>query len=118
VDRVIGEATVPGGDGEPLVLTVSARGQEYALLAGAPDRAPTTVAVADGRTLDTVATGGFLGLWIGVHGTSNGAPTSTVAHVERVEYLLPEDGSSSTPAPPGSAPVPGAEPDHTVERHA
>ena len=116
-DRVLGEATVPGRAGDPVVLAVSARGQDYALLAGVPDAAgpsglaaradpvdpsdpsdragaPGTgglavVAVADGRTLDSVATGGFLGLWIGVHATSNGAPTGTVAHVERFEYLLP-----------------------------
>jgi alpha-N-arabinofuranosidase len=89
VDRVLGEATVAAAPGEPLVLTVSARGQDYALQAAAPGSDPTTVAVADGRTLDTVATGGFLGLWIGVYGTSNGRPTSTVTHVQRVEYLRP-----------------------------
>ena len=88
-DRVLGEATVTAGAGEPLVLGVRVRGQDYTLLAHAPDAQPTTVAVADGRTLDTVATGGFLGLWIGVYGTGNGEPTSTVAHVERLEYLLP-----------------------------
>jgi len=44
------------------------------------------VAVADGRTLDTVATGGFLGLWFGVYGTSNGALTSTVLNMHRFEY--------------------------------
>jgi alpha-N-arabinofuranosidase len=66
---------------------VSARGQDYALLAGAAGAEPATVAVADGRVLDSVATGGFLGLWIGVYATSNGRPTTTLAHVERFEYL-------------------------------
>lgn len=89
VERVLGAATVPADDHGPVRLTVSARGQDYALVAQAGEQPPVTVAVADGRTLDTVATGGFLGLWLGVHGTSNGAPTSTVAHVERVEYLTP-----------------------------
>ena len=39
------------------------------------------------RTLDSVATGGFLGLWLGVYATSNGRQTDTVAHVEHVEYV-------------------------------
>jgi len=57
------------------------------LLAGAADEEPATVAVVDGRALDSVATGGFLGLWIGVYATSNGRPTATIAQVERFEYL-------------------------------
>ncbi len=93
VDRVIGETTVATGSGTPVVLTLSARGQDYALLAQAGDGAPEVVAVADGRTLDSVATGGFLGLWVGVYGSSNGAPTRTVALVERFEYL-PRSGRS------------------------
>ncbi|WP_298462358.1 glycoside hydrolase family 43 protein [uncultured Cellulomonas sp.] len=87
VERTLGETTLAAEDSEPLVLTVSARGQDYALGVQGPGGEPTTVAVADGRTLDTVATGGFLGLWFGVYGTSNGLPTSTVAQVERFEYL-------------------------------
>jgi xylan 1,4-beta-xylosidase len=87
VERTLGEAHLPGGPGDPVVLAVRARGQEYELLAGAPGGTPTRVAVADGRTLDTVATGGFLGLWIGVYATSNGEPSSTVVQVEQVEYV-------------------------------
>ena len=68
-------------------LIVRARGQDYSLLAGAEGAEPVTVAVVDGRALDSVATGGFLGLWIGAYATSNGRPTATVAHVERFEYL-------------------------------
>ncbi|WP_277949595.1 hypothetical protein [Cellulomonas sp. WB94] len=78
---------LPGAPDGPVTLTVSARGQDYALLAGAAGDDPATVAVVDGRTLDSVATGGFLGLWIGVYGTSNGRPTTTVARVETFEYL-------------------------------
>jgi alpha-N-arabinofuranosidase len=93
VDRVLGEAVVPGRVDEPVVLALSARGQDYRLLAGAPGTAEegemASVGLADGRTLDSVATGGFLGLWIGFYGTSNGSRTSTVAHVEHFEYLLP-----------------------------
>lgn len=89
VERVLGEVSLGDVGRGALTLTVSARGQDYELLVGEPGRPPTTVAVADGRTLDAATTGGFLGLWIGVYGTSNGAPTSTVAHVDRFEYLLP-----------------------------
>lgn len=89
-DRVIGEVVLPAPDGPSVVLTVRARGQDYALLVGVADAEPATVAVADGRRLDSAATGGFLGLWIGVYGTSNGAPTTTVAHVEQVEYRCEE----------------------------
>jgi hypothetical protein len=74
------------------------------------------VAVADGRTLDSVATGGFLGLWIGVYGTSNGQPTSTTAHVQRVEYLLPgtttqqhHDAADPAAAAGGPRPAPPSE---------
>jgi len=88
VESTLGELTLADQDDDaPVTLTVSARGQDYALLAGAVGAEPATVAVADGRVLDSVATGGFLGLWIGVYATSNGRPTATIAHVERFEYL-------------------------------
>lgn len=71
-----------------MTLAVGARGQGYAVLAGTPGGELATVAVADGRTLDSVATGGFLGLWIGVYATSNGRPTTTTAvEVGSFEYL-------------------------------
>jgi xylan 1,4-beta-xylosidase len=47
---------------------------------------PRTLAVADGRTLDRVATGGFLGPRIGVYATCNAGPTTTTAHVQRFEH--------------------------------
>lgn len=87
VETTLGELTLTGGSDKPVTLTVSARGQDYALLAGVAGATPQIVATADGRTLDSVATGGFLGLWIGVYATSNGRPTSTVVHVQRFEYL-------------------------------
>jgi xylan 1,4-beta-xylosidase len=89
VDHVLGEVCLDGRARDGVVLGVSARGQDYTFLAGLLGEDPATVAVADGRTLDSVATGGFLGLWIGVYGTGNGSPTSTVAHVDRFEYLVP-----------------------------
>ena len=83
VETILGELSV--GDG-PVTLSVRARGQAYELLAGAGDGEPETVAVLDGRALDSVSTGGFLGLWIGVYATSNGHPTTTIAHVRGFEY--------------------------------
>lgn len=87
VERVIGEAVVVGAPHEDLVLMLRARGQDYELRAGRPGDDLAAVATADGRTLDSIATGGFLGLWIGVHGTSNGAATDSTMRVERVEYV-------------------------------
>lgn len=84
-DEVVGERALPGD--EPVTVVVSARGQDYALLAGTGGEEPEVVAVVDGRTLDSVATGGFLGLWFGVYATSNGRATGGELMVERFEYL-------------------------------
>lgn len=85
IEKILGETELPSGHATN--LTVSARGQDYALLASTPDTEPITIAVVDGRTLDTVATGGFLGLWVGAYATSNGAPTHSVVRLESFEYL-------------------------------
>ena len=84
VESTLARVPLPG-DG-PVVLSVRARGQDYALLAddGTGERTVTTL---DGRLLDSVTTGGFLGLWIGVYATSNGRPTTSTVEVERFEYL-------------------------------
>lgn len=99
VETTLGEVTLGGatwgdaasGDEVPVRLSLRARGQDYAFLASLDgagvDDEPAVVAVVDGRTLDSVSTGGFLGLWIGVYATSNGRPTTTTAHLERFEYL-------------------------------
>jgi xylan 1,4-beta-xylosidase len=87
VETTLGELSLAGGVEEGVTLSVSARGQDYSLLAGAAGDEPATVAVVDGRTLDSVAAGGFLGLWIGVYATSNGRLTTTVAQVETFEYV-------------------------------
>lgn len=71
---------------EAVVLTASVRGQDYRFLVGRPDDGGVVLETVDGRTLDSVGAGGFLGVWLGVYGSSDGRPTSTVAHVEQVEY--------------------------------
>jgi alpha-N-arabinofuranosidase len=74
--------------GSAVTLAIRARGQDYALVIdGENGESEQVLAVADGRTLDSVATGGFLGLWFGVYATSNGRPTSTVVGLERFEYV-------------------------------
>ena len=44
------------------------------------------LAVVDGRELDPVTVGGFLGLWIGVYATSNGQPSDATADVVTFDH--------------------------------
>ncbi|WP_263118518.1 glycoside hydrolase family 43 protein [Cellulomonas fimi] len=64
-----------GPAGNTLVLRT--RGQEYALLSGPDLDHLSEIAVADGRDLDSVAAGGFLGLWIGPYVTATTTATAT-----------------------------------------
>jgi alpha-N-arabinofuranosidase len=82
-DTVLGELALAASD--RVRLGVRVRGTGYALWVQAGDR-DVVVATADGRTLDSVATGGFLGLWLGVYGTSNGNPSDTVIAVGDFDY--------------------------------
>lgn len=83
VDDVIGEISLPAGN-DNVTLRVAARGQDYAFFV---DDASDALAIVDGRTLDAVATGGFLGLWFGVYASSNGVDSPTVVRVDRVGYV-------------------------------
>lgn len=85
VETVLGEAPYRLHAGEPVRLGLRVRGQDYGLCVGL-DGGEQLIATADGRTLDSVATGGFLGLWLGVYATSNGAPTTTTVELDRLEY--------------------------------
>ena len=85
VEEVLGEATPTVPADEAVRLGIRVRGQDYALTVSVGD-SEQVVATADGRTLDSVATGGFIGLWFGVYATSNGAATTTEVDVERFEY--------------------------------
>ena len=85
VEEVLGEAE-PGLHADaPVQLGLRVRGQDYALTATVGD-VEQVVATADGRMLDSVATGGFIGLWLGVYATANGAASTTVVDLERFEY--------------------------------
>ncbi|MFF1530310.1 family 43 glycosylhydrolase [Cellulomonas sp. NPDC058312] len=95
----LGQAALPGDPALPLTLVARVRGVDVDLLAGLGDADPVVVGRADLRTLDSVATGGFLGIWLGVHGASHGRPTTTVAHVDAVTYA-PLPPAVSLPVPP------------------
>jgi alpha-N-arabinofuranosidase len=82
-DVLLGELPLDAAD--RVRLGVRVRGQEYALWVRKGDQ-DVVLATADGRTLDSVATGGFLGLWLGVYATSNGSPSDTVIAVEDVVH--------------------------------
>ena len=86
-EHLLGGVSLERDAAESVVLALRARGQAYQLCAGGTLEDLEVVAVADGAALDSVATGGFLGLWVGVHGTSNGAPTSTELHVRTFAYV-------------------------------
>ncbi|KDA06457.1 alpha-N-arabinofuranosidase [Microbacterium sp. CH12i] len=86
VDARLGEIWLDGVVSDALELSVRAREQDYELSAARPGDESYVVAVADGRTLDSVATGGFLGVWFGVFGTSNGAPTQSRLRVQSFDY--------------------------------
>jgi alpha-N-arabinofuranosidase len=85
VESVLGEADPGLLAGAPVELGLRVRGQDYALTVTVADTVHV-VATADGRTLDSVATGGFIGLWFGVYATSNGAASSTTVDLDRFEY--------------------------------
>jgi len=68
-------------DPDEVELALSGRGYAYSLRHGEVE-----LAVADGRELDASATGGFLGLWVGVHATSAGAEPRGEVRVTRFEY--------------------------------
>ncbi|WHP16235.1 glycoside hydrolase family 43 protein [Cellulomonas sp. ES6] len=80
----LGSVTLTGPEGAPVTLLLRARGTQYALHAGIGDAEPVLVGHADARWLDSVTTGGFLGVWLGVHATSGGRPTTSVVRVREV----------------------------------
>jgi xylan 1,4-beta-xylosidase len=85
-ETLLGETVLVGDSDAPVTLVLRARGADYALLAAIGDAEPVLVAHADPCALDSVSTGGFLGVWLGVHASSGGRPTTSVVAVERLEY--------------------------------
>jgi alpha-N-arabinofuranosidase len=65
---------------------VRVRDEDYRLTVSTGGARETSVATADGRELDSVATGGFLGLWLGIYGTGAGVASSTLLEIDSVKY--------------------------------
>jgi Beta-xylosidase len=83
VERLLGSAAI--GDG-PVGLAIRAVGRDYTLSCTAAGGQELVLAHADSSTLDTIATGGFLGLWFGVYVQSDHQPGRAKLAVTSVEY--------------------------------
>jgi len=86
-------ARAPIGSGD-LTLTVRASGQEYLLEYGQGETSQR-LASFHGGFLSSPVAGGFLGLWVGLYGTSNGEPSGGFVDFDWFEYT----GSSKVAAP-------------------
>ncbi|RMB61903.1 glycoside hydrolase family 43 protein [Tessaracoccus antarcticus] len=84
-ETVLAETPLELSSDGTVTLMVRARGQEYSLAVETPS-GTETLAVVDGRELDPVTVGGFLGLWMGVYATSNGQPSDATADVVTFDY--------------------------------
>ncbi|MBD3346165.1 MAG: family 43 glycosylhydrolase [Chitinivibrionales bacterium] len=74
-------------DSTILVLTASARGQEYGFYYGSDETAKIPLAEkVDGRVLSTEIAGGFTGIYIGMYASSNGAQSGNHADFHWFEY--------------------------------
>jgi xylan 1,4-beta-xylosidase len=82
-DSVLGSLTI--GEG-PFRLAIKARGREYTLTCARTESDEAVVAHADASSLDTIATGGFLGLWLGIYTQTDGQPGVGSVLVDKVEY--------------------------------
>ncbi|MDT0165626.1 glycoside hydrolase family 43 protein [Actinotalea sp. AC32] len=82
----------PAPDGA-IELGLRVRGQEYQAVLVGEDGEDQHLVTLDGRMLDSTVADSFVGVWLGLYGTSNGMPSTTTAHVEWFEY------APVTPAP-------------------
>ena len=85
-DAVAGETTVTAAPGEPVVVGLRVRGQDYGLVAGPADGPVVDVATGDGRPHDSAAAGGVRGLWLGGPEPSQRRLRAAVVRVERFVY--------------------------------
>ena len=90
-ERRVGER-VALDDAERVQLTLRVRGFDCRIEHGA-----TQLRNVDLRELDASSTGGFLGLWIGVFATSDGAPPRGAVRITGFDYA-PASGMLSAPA--------------------
>jgi len=85
-DVVLGETRPAVALGETLRLGLQVRDMEYALTVAVGEGDATCVATADGRELDSVAAGGFIGLLLGVYATTSAPDTETVVEIDALQY--------------------------------
>ena len=83
VEQTLGSAEI--GEG-PVQLAIKACDRDYALTCTGAGAQEIVVGHADSSTLDTIATGGFLGLWLGVYIQAEGQPGRGSVTVSSVEY--------------------------------
>jgi xylan 1,4-beta-xylosidase len=83
VDELVAERPVRPG---PLVLGVQASGRVHEFRVSDGPGRWWTVGTVDGGVLSATVAGGFFGVLVGVHATSGGADSSTVADVDWFEY--------------------------------
>lgn len=88
-EHVIAQRTLAPAD--TVRLAVRSRGYEYHLLGEG-----TVLATIDARELDASATGGFLGIWLGVFATSHGSEPRGHVRISRFHY---EPSDSQVPVP-------------------
>lgn len=93
VDGVVGEAVVEAGAvmgggsvGAEVTISVRVRELDYAFFATVEGR-EVLIARVDGGTLASQATGGFLGLWLGVFAASDNSAVAGVVSVRSVSYV-------------------------------
>ena len=83
-ERVLGFSPIHGGR---LYLKVEARGQDYSFFySAAPELWVQDGENADGRLLSTQVAGGFVGAYIGLYASANGAASENVADFDYFEY--------------------------------
>jgi alpha-N-arabinofuranosidase len=68
-------------------LKIEAIGQAYSFyIAAEPDQWQLVAGAVDGRILSTPVAGGFVGAYIGMYASSNGAPSQNQADFDWFEY--------------------------------
>ncbi|RMI09579.1 glycoside hydrolase family 43 protein [Cellulomonas triticagri] len=84
-DHEVGAATLPGPVDAPTALGVEVRGAVLHLTAADGDETPVRVGTVRTGDLDSVAAGGFLGLWLGPYASAT-TRSPTLASVRAITY--------------------------------
>ncbi|MFE6996995.1 glycoside hydrolase family 43 protein [Microbacterium sp. NPDC057659] len=82
---------LPLDEGRSVELGLRVRGYEYLF-----EHEGRTVGAVDGRELDAAATGGFLGIWLGVHASGDGDGPGGEVRVTRFSYEPAEQAGLGT----------------------